>query len=125
MALSKPSLIVSSLAAAGLAGAIALGYAAPHLAATFFAGRGGQTTVVGAAPTGHVQKVADRSAPVAPGPEAGTDREVVVNAPSTSVRVAKDSGKVAVTAPYTGVKVDPDKGRVQVRAPYVNLDIRW
>ena len=53
------------------------------------------------------------------------DSRVRVDAPNTTVRVDKETGKVAVRAPYTGVKVDPEKGRVRVRAPYVNLDIRW
>jgi hypothetical protein len=56
---------------------------------------------------------------------AGRDRDVHVNAPRTSVDVAKDTGKVRVKAPYTDVKVDPDRGQVRVRAPYVDLNIRW
>jgi hypothetical protein len=119
MALSKLGFVASGLAAAGLAAAVALGYAAPHLGK--LAGRGVQT------PPDAVQLVADEgAAPVGtPGSKVDTDRNVLVEAPHTTVKVGKDSGKVAVTAPHTNVKVDPDKGRVQVRAPYVNLDIRW
>jgi hypothetical protein len=129
MALSKPRLVASGLALAGLGVAVALGYAAPHLGShwgkTFFAS-GNQGALEVAQPEGK-QLVADKgTTPEAtPGAKTGPGRNVVVQAPHTSVKVGKDSGKVAVTAPHTNVKVDPDKGRVQVRAPYVNLDIRW
>jgi hypothetical protein len=129
MALSKSRLFASGLAVAGLAGAVALGYATPHWGQTFFASRGDQNALVQAAPPGAVQLVADKQKGTAPAatPDAKVDagRNVLVEAPHTTVKVGKDSGKVAVRAPHTDVKVDPDKGRVQVRAPYVNLDIRW
>jgi hypothetical protein len=127
MALSKPRLVAFGLAVAGLAGAIALGYAAPHLGKTFFASSGGNQGALEVAQPEGKQLVADKgTTPEAtPGAKTGPGRNVVVQAPHTSVKVGKDSGKVAVTAPHTNVKVDPDKGRVQVRAPYVNLDIRW
>ncbi len=128
MALSKPRLVVSGLAVAGVAAA-ALGYAAPHLGKSLFANSGSHSSVVEMAPPDGVQLVADkqdgRAPATAPGTKVDAGRNVHVQAPHTTVNVGKDSGKVAVTAPHTDVKVDPDKGRVQVRAPYVNLDIRW
>jgi hypothetical protein len=125
MALSK--LAASGLALAGLAAAVALGFAAPHLGKALFATSSGQHALVEAAQPDGMQLVADKgAAPEAtPATKADAGRNVVVDAPHTSVKVGKDSGKVAVKAPHTDVKVDPDKGRVQVRAPYVNLDIRW
>ena len=127
MALSKLRLVASGLAVAGLGAAVVLGFAAPHLGKTLFASSGGQHALVEAARPDGMQLVADRgAAPEAtPAAKADAGRTVVVEAPYTSVRVGKDSGKVAVKAPHTDVKVDPDKGRVQVRAPFVNLDIRW
>jgi hypothetical protein len=129
MALSKPRLIVSGLVVTGLAGAIALGYAAPHLGKSLFASSSSQRSLVETAPPKGVQLVTDKGAPPAAQPAPGAKVEagsnVHVEAPHTAVTVGKDSGKVAVTAPHTDVKVDPDKGRVQVRAPYVDLDIRW
>jgi hypothetical protein len=127
MALSKPRLIVSGLAVAGLGAVVALGYAAPQIGKTFLAsGAGNQGALIEAAPDG-TQLVADRDAApeTTPGAKVDAGPDVRVEAPHTSVKVGKDSGKVAVTAPHTDVKVDPEKGRVQVRAPYVNLDIRW
>ena len=128
MAFSKSRLIASGLAVAGLAGAVALGYAAPHLGKTFLASGGDQSVAVQSPQPDAVRLIADKggAAPGAtPGAKVDTDRNVLVEAPHTTVKVGKDNDKVAVTAPHTNVKVDPDKGRVQVRAPYVNLDIRW
>jgi hypothetical protein len=126
-AMASSKLVASGLAAAGLAAAVALGFAAPHLGKTLFTGNGGQHALVEAAQPDGMQLVADKGAVREATPAAKTDagRNVVMDAPHTSVKVGKDTGKVAVKAPHTDVKVDPDKGRVQVRAPYVNLDIRW
>ena len=129
MSLSKSRLLFSGVAFAGVAGAVALGYAAPHLGKGFLASRGDHSALAQATPAAVAQPVADKqtTAPRMGAPEAKADagRNVVVEAPHTAVKVGKDSGKVAVRAPYTDVKVDPDKGQVRVRAPYVNLDIRW
>ncbi len=128
MATSKLRLVASGLAVAGLAAAVALGFTAPHLGKTLFASSvGNQGALAEAAQPDGMQLVADKGAAreATPATKADAGRNVVVEAPHTSVKVGKDSGKVAVKAPHTDVKVDPDKGRVQVRAPYVNLDIRW
>jgi hypothetical protein len=130
--LSKSRLVASGLAVAAL-GAVALGYAMPHLGRTSLPNGGQSTVVAQATPTADmpspVTTVADTPTQNAQanGPDAHveTDRTVRVDAPHAAVRVDKDSGKVAVRAPYTDVRVDPDKGRVRVRAPYVDLDIRW
>ncbi len=127
MALSKSRLFVSALAAAGL-GAVVLGYAAPHVGNIWLPrvdkGALAQTAPSQAGPSaaaeaGKSQVRADQTSAEV------RERDVRVDAPHTTVRVNKDSGKVAVSAPHTDVKVDPDKGQVRVRAPYVNLDIRW
>jgi hypothetical protein len=124
MAVSKPRLVASGLAVAGLGLGSLWG---SHWGKTFFgASTPGAHTVV--AQPDRTQLAADKGAtPPESKPAAKVDagRNVVVEAPHTSVKVGKDTGKVAVSAPHTNVKVDPDKGRVQVRAPYVNLDIRW
>lgn len=120
--LSKSRLFASALAVAGI-GAVALGYSAPQLGKTWMAHGVLAQTVSGDAPRLDVAEARVRGD--APGTQVDTERDVRVDAPSTAVRVNKDSGKVAVRAPYTGVRVDPDKGQVRVRAPYVDLDIRW
>jgi hypothetical protein len=128
MPLFKSRLLMTGLAVAGVASAVAIGFAAPHL------GRGPLTgekqpgleaseAVIG--PTLVAEKQKDTAQPKAQPPQGGSGREVNVDAPSANVNVDKESGRVRVTAPHTDVRVDPDKGRVQVRAPYVNLDIRW
>jgi hypothetical protein len=125
--MSKSRLFVSVLAVAGL-GAVALGYAAPHLGRTWLPGSD-RSASAQAAPAASPVTVAeagkDAARVAAPGTQVDAGRNVRVDAPHTAVRVNKDSGKVAVRAPHTDVKVDPDKGQVRVRAPYVNLDIRW
>jgi hypothetical protein len=127
MASSKPRLLASGLAVAGLGAAVALGYTAPQFGKGYFAGSIGRGAPVEAARPDGIELVADRGTPpeAAPATKAATGRNVHVEAPHATVDVGKDTGRVAVTAPHTNVKVDPDKGRVQVRAPYVNLDIRW
>jgi hypothetical protein len=127
MRLSKSRLVASGLAIAGL-GAVALGYAAPHLGGTWLSNADrkafAQTAPADPSPIA-VADTRNDSVRVAPGTQVATGRDVRVDAPHTAVRVNKDTGKVAVRAPHTAVKVDPDKGQVRVRAPYVNLDIRW
>jgi len=129
MSLSKSRLVASGLAIAGL-GAVALGYAAPHLGKADPSGSGAPSTFTQTAPAGispiAVADTGKQSLQVdAPGTHVETGRNVRVDAPHAAVNVNRDSGKVAVRAPYTDVKVDPDKGQVRVRAPHVNLDIRW
>ena len=128
MSLSKSRLFVSALAIAGL-GAVALGYAAPHLGKTWLpsADRSAvaQTAPTDSSPITVAEAGKDVVRVEAPGTQVDTGRNVRVDAPHTAVRVDKDNGTVAVRAPHTDVKVDPDKGQVRVRAPYVNLDIRW
>jgi hypothetical protein len=125
MQVSRSHLLGTGLAITGLAAAVALGYAAPHLGKSFMSTRAGPNALASAAPsTAALERVADKRN-VAPAAPADTGRTVRVEAPGTSVRVGKDTGRVAVNAPHTNVAVDPDKGRVRVRAPYVDLDIRW
>jgi hypothetical protein len=129
MSLSKSRLLASGLAVAGVAGAVALGFAAPHLSRGLLPGGANQAALGGGkastagGPVSVAEKAADKQKDGAARGESGS--RVHVAAPSTSVNVDKDRGKVRVTAPHTDVRVDPDEGRVQVRAPYVNLDIRW
>lgn len=120
--LSKSRLFASALAIAGI-GAVALGYSAPQLGKTWMPHGVLAQTVSGDASRLEVADARVRVDPPRTQADAGPD--VRVDAPSTAVRVDKDSGKVAVRAPYTRVRVDPDKGQVRVRAPYVDLDIRW
>lgn len=108
--LSKSRLFASALAVAGI-GAVALGYSAPQLGKTWMAY--GEHGALAQTVSGDASRLEVAEA------------RVRVDAPSTAVRVNKDSGKVAVRAPYTRVRVDPDRGQVRVRAPYVDLDIRW
>jgi hypothetical protein len=128
MRLSKSRLVASGFAIAGL-GAVALGYAAPHLGGTWLSNADrkafAQTAPADPSPIAVADTRNDSVRVAAPGTQVETGRDVRVDAPHTAVRVNKDSGKVAVRAPHTAVKVDPDKGQVRVRAPYVNLDIRW
>ena len=155
MMLSRPGLIATGLAVAGVAGVGALAYAAvgsarhlPRLAAE----RGRLVAAAEAGDVGGADRVAqagDSKAPAVkdalPAPKAAaapskpkpaprettsretapTDRKVHVAAPDTDVNVDKERGNVRVRAPYTKVDVDPDRGQVRVRAPYVNLDVRW
>jgi len=128
MSLSKSRLLVSGLAVAGLAGVVALGYAAPHLGRGLLTGErqpGLEAGEAAAGPTLVADKQKDSAQPKAQPPQGSSGRAVNVEAPSANVNVDKERGRVRVVAPHTDVRVDPDKGRVQVRAPYVNLDIRW
>jgi hypothetical protein len=131
MSLFKSRLLVSGLAVAGLAGAVALGYAAPHLGRSLLQGGAEQSTLVkSTAPADSMrvrvaEKAKDGVRVDAPGTQVETGRNVRVQAPHADVNVDKERGKVQVRAPYTDVHVDPDRGQVRVRAPYVNLDIRW
>ena len=122
MMLSKSRLFASGLALAAL-GAVALGYAAPHLGRTSLPGS--DQSALAQAPITVAEAGKDAVRVEAPATRVETGRNVRVDAPHTAVRVNKDTGKVAVRAPHTDVKVDPQKGQVRVRAPYVNLDIRW
>lgn len=123
--MSKSRLFVPALAVAGL-GAVALGYAAPQLGKAWLT-NADRSSLAQAPSTGPAPAVVTEAGTRVdvPGRRAETGPVVRVDAPHTSVRVNKDSGKVAVRAPHTDVKVDTDKGQVRVRAPYVNLDIRW
>lgn len=128
MTMFKSRILVTSLAVAGVASAVALGFAAPHIGSLLNAER--QSAVkVGEASVMSPTLVADKkdgaAQPKAQPPQGNGARDVKVEAPYTSVNVNKDRGNVRVTAPHTDVRVDPDRNRVQVRAPYVNLDIRW
>jgi hypothetical protein len=128
MLFSKSRLLASGLAAAGLAGAVALGFAAPHLGRGLLPSGPEQTTLDGTAPAAPVLvagKAKDTAEVEPPAAQADAGRTVRVEAPSTSVNIDKERGNVRVKAPHTDVRVDPDKGQVRVRAPYVNLDIRW
>lgn len=125
----KSRMLASGLVVAGVAGAVALGFAAPQLSKGLFSGRtdGAPLTDNKAPPVSgpvFVAEAKDEARAKVQAPR-GEGSKVHVAAPSTSVDVDKERGKVRVTAPHTEVRVDPDKGRVQVRAPYVNLDIRW
>ena len=127
MTMFKLRILVTSLAVAGVASAVALGFAAPHLASLLSADTQSAVKVSAAdvmGPTLVADKKDGAEQPKAQPPQGG-GRDVRVEAPSTRVDVNKDRGNVRVTAPHTDVRVDPDKSRVQVRAPYVNLDIRW
>jgi len=128
MSLSKSRLFASGLAVAAL-GAVALGYAAPHISQVWLPNTDrsafAQTAPADPSPIAVADTRNDSVRVDAPGTQVATGRNVRVDAPHTAVRVNKDTGKVAVRAPHTDVKVDPDKGQVRVRAPYVNLDIRW
>lgn len=129
MSLSKSRLFVSGFAFAGLAGAVALGYAAPQLGkAVLFSG--GDQAIARTAPADTAlvrvaEKQKDGVRVDVPSAQVDAGRNVRVDAPHTAVNVDKESGRVRVKAPHTDVKVDPDRGQVRVRAPYVNLDIRW
>lgn len=127
MSLSKSRLLFPGLAVAGLAGAVALGYAAPQLGRSLLPG-GVQQGSLAAGPSDQTPlRVAEtqKATVDAPATQVETGRDVRVQAPHTDVSVDKERGRVQVTAPHTNVHVDPDKGQVRVRAPYVNLDIRW
>ena len=131
MSLTKSRLLASGLAVVGLAGAIALGFAAPHLSrgllpsGTNHAALESSKMPAASGPLLVADKQKDGAQAKTPAPRGESRGKVQVEAPSTSVNVDRERGKVQVTAPHTNVQVDPDKGRVQVRAPYVNLDIRW
>jgi hypothetical protein len=130
MSIFNSRLFVCGLAVAGLAGAVALGYAAPNLARSVLPGAQQDTLVPATAHDGNAsvrgaEQAKDGVRVEAPDTQVETGRNVRVQAPHTDVNVDKERGTVRVTAPHTNVHVDPDKGQVRVRAPYVNLDIRW
>ena len=114
--MSKSRLFTVALAA-GVAGAVGLGYQAYSRSDAMRPGAAGPQSAAKAP-----LPVADKQKADAPSKDGSGVR---VQAPATEVKVDKDRGKVHVKAPHTDVQVDPDKGRVRVRAPYVDLDIRW
>lgn len=131
MSIFNARLFVCGLAVAGLAGAVALGYAAPYLARSVLPGAQQGTLVPATAHDGNASvQVAEKGqggvrVVEAPDTQVATGRNLRVQAPRADVNVDKERGKVRVAAPHTNVHVDPDKGQVRVRAPYINLDIRW